>query len=522
MSLLARWMVRCLLTLAVLAQALLAGPGQAAARRVVVVVGSDHGLDREYPLRFAVRDAERFAQVMTELGQVDPEDVHLLKNPSKAEFLQQLTQLHAQLASEVTLVVYFSGHGSTLALHLDGEKLALSDLYGAVNQVPAQFRLLLVDACRGEARKGFQGKAEPFEIGIGKQVDGLVAIHSTGLGEIAIESNELRAGVFSHLFVSGLRGPADANHDDRISVSEAYDYAKLHRVEWDTPSPEMEDPFENTTLVTLTSVSASRSSIILPPGAERYVIFPAGSSTELVRAWGSPTASTRVALPGDQFVVYRGAGAARHVAEVAMPFGGTRSLSPSDFKPRPAGRAKGWFDDDADGGALRPHRIGLAGGALVDSHGGRGPAAALSYAYGSSGWLPATSLSAARLRGENAENWTERDTLQLSLGPRYAKFFESFSGHIGIAATMNLTRQELTSRQPDWSGARPTDSSLGVGYGGQADIGLSLPLLSWLTTDVGISGFVTSFLEQPEGTGQAGQIAVEGTLMFSLGLSAGL
>jgi hypothetical protein len=253
-----RWAQKTVLGLLLMLVTLTAPRAQADAPRVVVIgVGSNNGLDNEYPLRFAVQDAERFGQVMAELGDVKHDDLHLLANATKAQFLQELARVREQSGPDGTLVVYFSGHGSTLALHLAGEKLNVSELHAAINAVPARFRLLLVDACRGEARKGFQSGAEPFEVGMGSP-GGLVAIHSTGLGEIAVESNELKAGVFSHLFVSGLRGPADANHDYAVSVGEAYDYAKAHQVDWGSPSPEMDDASASTATVTLTYLRPAR------------------------------------------------------------------------------------------------------------------------------------------------------------------------------------------------------------------------------------------------------------------------
>jgi hypothetical protein len=522
LMLLARCFLCCALGLWLSAHAPLARGAQSAAGRVVVVgVGSDHGLDKEYPLRFAVQDAERFGQVMTELGNVQPEDLHLLANPSKAEFLQELSRVQAQASADEMLVVYFSGHGSTLAVHLAGEKLYLSDLYAAIDAVPAQFRLLLVDACRGEARKGFQADAQPFEVGMGTQGGGLVAIHSTGLGEISMESNELRAGVFSHLFVSGLRGPADTNHDNAISVSEAYDYAKAHRVDWGSPAPEMEAASANTTLRTLTRVNAPHSLLVLPAGNERYMIYSAGRTAELVRAWASPDAATRVALPGDHFFVHKGTGASREIVEVVLPFGGTRTLAAADFQPQPEGQVKGWFQDDGAGGSLPAHEIGITGGTRLTTDRGLGPALTLAYAYGMSGWAPAISLSLSRLHTGNGVNWVEHSDAEVSLGLRHATFFDSFSAVLGAAATMSLAQQRLISEATDSGGQRRTNDTAAVGYGVSLNAGARLPLLGWLNTDVGIHGSLLGFREKTANDAVRA-VTLHGSVLLELGFSAGL
>ncbi|MEY4544622.1 MAG: hypothetical protein RL685_817 [Pseudomonadota bacterium] len=522
LMLLARSWLCCALGLWLSTHAPPARAAQSAGGRVVVVgVGSNQGLDTEYPLRFAVQDAERFGQVMTELGNVQPEDLHLLANPSKAELLQELSRVRAQASADETLVVYFSGHGSTLAVHLAGEKLNLSELYAAMNAVPAQGRLLLVDACRGEARKGFQSDAQPFEVGMGTQGEGLVAIHSTGLGEISVESNELRAGVFSHLFVSGLRGPADTNHDHAISVSEAYDYAKAHRADWGSPAPEMEAASANTTRMTLTRVNAPHSLLVLPAGNERYMIYAAGRASELVRAWASHDAATRVALPGDHFIVHKGNGASREVAEVVIPFGGIRTLEAADFRPQPEGQVKGWFQDDGEGGSLPAHELGIAGGTRLSADRGLGPALTLGYAYGMSGWAPAISLSLSQLRTGNGVNWVEHTDAAVSLGLRHATFFDSFSAVLGAAATLSLAQQSLISEATDSGGQRRTNDTTAVGYGGSLNAGVRLPLLGWLSTDVGLRGTLLGFREKTA-NGAARTVTLDSSMLLELGFSAGL
>lgn len=41
----------------------------------------------------------------------------------------------------------------------------------------------------------------------------------------AHESDRLRSSFFSHHLITGLRGAADADGDERVALSEAYDYA---------------------------------------------------------------------------------------------------------------------------------------------------------------------------------------------------------------------------------------------------------------------------------------------------------
>jgi uncharacterized caspase-like protein len=54
---------------------------------------------------------------------------------------------------------------------------------------------------------------------------GLVWLFASDTGEAAQESDELRGALFTHYWVSGLRGAADANGDGRVTLAESYDFA---------------------------------------------------------------------------------------------------------------------------------------------------------------------------------------------------------------------------------------------------------------------------------------------------------
>src|SRR5688572_19545402 len=59
----------------------------AALRRLAVVIGANRGAADRIPLRYAVTDAERFAEVLTRMGGVRPEDRVLLRDPRREAVL---------------------------------------------------------------------------------------------------------------------------------------------------------------------------------------------------------------------------------------------------------------------------------------------------------------------------------------------------------------------------------------------------------------------------------------------------
>jgi uncharacterized caspase-like protein len=106
-----------------------------------------------------------------------------------------------------------------------------------IHRSQAFFRLMIVDACRTEPRlrqapegKTLRGldlldgvpsslikEGTPFDISV---------LTSCSDGESASEDPKLEHGVFTHFFVTGLAGSADANDDGLVTLGEAFDYVR--------------------------------------------------------------------------------------------------------------------------------------------------------------------------------------------------------------------------------------------------------------------------------------------------------
>jgi hypothetical protein len=129
----------------------------------------------------------------------------------------------------VLLFVYYSGHSDGDALDLDGTRLDIVRFAQLVRGSAATFRVLVVDACRSGAltrRKG--GRiAEPFPIETEAVLpgQGMAFLTASAAHEDAQESDALGGSFFTHAFVSGLLGAADANGDGAVALEEAYDYS---------------------------------------------------------------------------------------------------------------------------------------------------------------------------------------------------------------------------------------------------------------------------------------------------------
>lgn len=212
--------------------ALLGAAPQSGVRTHLIAVGNNQGRADEPELRFAERDAERVADVLRELGRVEPSDELVLRGTSADGFRTALLRTNAELRrieGPTALVVYYSGHADAEGLHLGASTMRFDELETIVESSPAQVRVLILDACRsgGITRVKGVSPAEPFEIQLQDRLDveGFAIITSSAESEDSQESDGLRASFFTHHLVSGLRGAADADGDLRVSLQEAYAYA---------------------------------------------------------------------------------------------------------------------------------------------------------------------------------------------------------------------------------------------------------------------------------------------------------
>lgn len=227
-----RWLVAACLAL----MGFYAPSAAAAVTRVALVIGNNRGVGDQAPLAYAERDAERVYHVLRDLGGFAPANIILLQGSQAPAVEATLVTLNERIrgileapASQVLLFVYYSGHSDGDALDLDGTRLDIVRFAQLVRGSAATFRVLVVDACRSGSltrRKG--GRiAEPFPIETEPSLpgQGMAFLTASAAHEDAQESEALGGSFFTHAFVSGLLGAADANGDGAVGLEEAYDYS---------------------------------------------------------------------------------------------------------------------------------------------------------------------------------------------------------------------------------------------------------------------------------------------------------
>ncbi|MEM8526734.1 MAG: caspase family protein [Bacteroidota bacterium] len=134
------------------------------------------------------------------------------------------------------VILYFSGHGlkgSFLPIDYDGYNNKFR--HGEINQIlknsPAKYKLCIADACHSGSlltMRNSEGSVEntlaSYYANLAKALPSTALMMSSKSEETSLESNSLRQGVFSHFLIRGLKGEADRNGDNIISIQELYNF----------------------------------------------------------------------------------------------------------------------------------------------------------------------------------------------------------------------------------------------------------------------------------------------------------
>lgn len=208
-------------------------------RRFLVAAASNDGGPGKKPLRFADLDARGVVATMRTMGGVSDDAVELLTDADTSRFLSALRDVSRRMAASkdsgyrVELMLYYSGHSDEEGLLLGGSKLRYLDLRRAMERSPADVRLAVLDACASGAALRTKGgvRRQAFHIEGADRLRGQAFLTSSRAEESSQESDRLEGSVFTHSFLAGLRGAADADADGRVTLLEAYRYAYRETVE---------------------------------------------------------------------------------------------------------------------------------------------------------------------------------------------------------------------------------------------------------------------------------------------------
>jgi hypothetical protein len=202
-------------------------------RRFAFIVGANRGGPGRQTLQYAVNDARAMKKVLQEMGGVQADDISFLAEPRRDDFLRAMKNLSEKIDQErgrfrrLEAIFYYSGHSDEENLLLSGERVSYQEFRETITAMNADVRIAILDSCASGAFTSPKGVARrsPFLLDTAYDMKGNAFMTSSSATEVAQESDRLRSSFFTYNLITGMRGAADMNRDDRITLSEAYQFA---------------------------------------------------------------------------------------------------------------------------------------------------------------------------------------------------------------------------------------------------------------------------------------------------------
>ncbi len=314
-----------------------------AERRFALLIGANDGWATDRSLRYAHDDARRVQEVLVQLGSTSEADTTLLFEPTTKELDAALTKIEGQLAAstEPTLFFFFySGHADATALHLRGPVLALTALADRLSNTKAGLTLAVIDACRSGAILGTKGAMPVAAVRLlaDEPVQGFALLSSSGADELAQESKALAGSIFTHHWVSALRGAGDVDGDGIVRLTEAYGYA-YERTRMDTEAtalpqrPGFRFSLKGRGDVPLTRLNAAAATLELEAEpSHRYVVVDGAEQHLIAEARSDPSERRRLQLTPGNYRIKRPVFDGVLVAEVTMAPGAVLWAGRLDYR----------------------------------------------------------------------------------------------------------------------------------------------------------------------------------------------
>jgi hypothetical protein len=381
--------------------------------RLAVVVGNNRGSHAHPSLHYAETDAAKLAQTLTELGDVHPGDLFLLEHESPAVLRavfttasERIAGWHRDAGARTVLLFYFSGHSDGTSLELGDETVSFAEVRRWVRATGSDVKVVIVDSCKSGALLGYKG-ATPgvgFKIRLTDDLNttGEALLSSSAADELALESREIRGSFFTHHLISGLRGAADSSGDQKVTLTEAYQYAFEHTVAATastlagTQHPAYDYELSGQGDVVLAELSRPTAQLELPSGFDRILIVR--SDRDQVLAEVPRGAAARIALPDGPYTLRAVAGERLWTARLRLAVNEHRLVRRDELMAGPA-VATG-YKGDAEIVRARPRlalalELGSAGGVAASVRAG-GTARLSLRAARPSGWAVALDVASAR------------------------------------------------------------------------------------------------------------------------------
>lgn len=193
--------------------------------------------DKFKTLKYTDDDAYRVYAFLKspEGGAVHDDQIRILidESATKANIDQAMDDLLMRADENDAVFCFFSGHGlngSFLPIDSDGYRnnLSYDEMREKLAACKAKNKLYVADACYSgsllAARTGLTKSLDLFYKKLNQSSGGTAFLVSSKPEEYSLESQGLRQGVFSHYLIEGLKGDADADLNQIVTIEELFNY----------------------------------------------------------------------------------------------------------------------------------------------------------------------------------------------------------------------------------------------------------------------------------------------------------
>lgn len=188
-------------------------------------------------LKYTDDDAYQiFAFLKSPEGGALPDDqirVLIDENATKENIVKTMRQLFLKADANDVILFYYSGHGysgSFLPVDFDGyyNQLKHTSVKSILEESKAKHKLVLADACHSGSLMALKSAPhaalKKYYAAFENTKGGTALLMSSKGEEFSLEDKGLRQGIFSHFLIRGLKGEADADRNQIVTIKELYDF----------------------------------------------------------------------------------------------------------------------------------------------------------------------------------------------------------------------------------------------------------------------------------------------------------
>ena len=197
-----------------------------------VIVGISTYTSPNRQLQYPASDAKALYNFFTSYkgGTIPASQIKLLlnENATLANIKNAMNNIFTKARSNDVIYFYFSGHGGSGGYFVTygNEKLKYSMIEEYFKKSVAKNKICIADACFAGNYKGEKTASQLLDIEIINSAPSMPKLMSSSANETSIEDGGLEHGVFTYYLIKGLKGAANTDGNNIITITELYKYVK--------------------------------------------------------------------------------------------------------------------------------------------------------------------------------------------------------------------------------------------------------------------------------------------------------